>query len=295
VRSAAAQALGAVPKDNPAKSNAVIEALIGRLGDIDSDVRSAAAQALGAVPKDNPAKSNAVIEALIGRLGDTDSDVRSAAAQALSQMPSPIGAVHIAGLLGLAADRPLESATMEADFDILTGGKKLSLLLPVLRRAQPEAGHYNQPDDTLALFAEIWPGAVSHQELRQQIAWHSKNIVEGLCVGGGSLPGSAVAPLPRRVNALFAPVETFSIGRCYSQKEREQIAVLSALFAKAHLPEQHDLDRMLRDDIARDRLVSTVWWAVAIVATHTGLWVALLWLYPRYTWVQAVFFWNPAG
>jgi HEAT repeat protein len=59
VRETAAEALGVLAKDNKAKSNVAIDALIPRLNDV--AVSSTAAEVLGVLAKGNREKSNAVI------------------------------------------------------------------------------------------------------------------------------------------------------------------------------------------------------------------------------------------
>jgi hypothetical protein len=190
VRGDAAQALGLLAKDNRDKVNAAIDPLIVRLGDGFPVVRRGAAQALGLLAKDNNDKVSAAIDALIARLGDGDSDVRSAAAQGLTGMPEPVSAPDIVALLGLAADRPLEAARMEAAFHILSGGdNKLWLFQPLLQRTQREAAHYRNPEATLALFVVVWPATVPFTELRQQVAWPCQDNRMARAGGASRLTG----------------------------------------------------------------------------------------------------------
>ncbi|MDY3555543.1 hypothetical protein R5W24_004686, partial [Gemmata sp. JC717] len=44
---------------------------------------------------------------------------------------------------------------------------------------------------------------------------------------------------------------------------------------------------------ARQRWIDRFWIASGLWAGHIAFWGALIFLYPRYRWVQAVFFWNP--
>ena len=293
-RSAAAQALAVLAKDDKDKAREAITALIASLrdrsGDPSGDVRSAAAQALAVLAKDDKDKAREAITALIASLGDPRGD--SFAIPALIQiMPDPLGATHIAELIGPAMDWPQEAGRIEAEFHVLTGGDDTSaLLLPVLRRAQRETAKYNSPDKTLGQFLVIWPFTTPYRELRRQIAWHTKNITEDLCIQHAKKSTIFGNELPKLIAILF---NTLANTTCFTSEERNNISKLSRLFQDAMLPEGHDLDRLLKEDDARDVFTRIIGWGLAGVAAHFGLWVALLCLYPRYVWVQAVFFWNP--
>ena len=294
VRYAAVQALGAVARDNKERNGEVVNKLLALLNDGAADVRVAATQSLDSVMKINKEQRDVAAAALLARLGDGDVRVRTAAVRALIQMPTPLSAVGTVPLLGLAADRPLEAARMEATFHILSGGNdQPALLLPVLRRLQREAARYSEPEATLALFVTIWPVASQYAELRRQIAWHAKNLAERMCAGRGAVSKASLPPLPAGVAELWTLAGTFLFRACFSADARKEIDTLSGLFVEASLPEGGDLKRVLKDDEARDRFTSALWWIIGIMAAHGGLWVVLLWLYPRQTWVQAVFFWNP--
>jgi hypothetical protein len=169
------------------------------------------------------------------------------------------------------------------------------LLLPVLRRDQRETVKYNAPDATLALFLKIWPTIASYRELRRQIAWHTKNIAEIFCLGHGDSSAQGGALLPNWSVDLWRFIGRFSFTRCFPPEIREHITVLSSLFQlpDANLPEGQDLDRLLKDDDTRDLFARLMTWGLCGLVGHLGLWTALLWLYPHYSWVQAVFFWNP--
>jgi hypothetical protein len=302
-RSAAARALATLAKDNNDKRSEVITALITSLrdpsGDRYGEARSAAAEALATLAKDSKENLSEAITALIAGLrepsGDRYDNVHSAVLKALIQMPNPVGATGIAELVGPAMDRPLEAAKTEAEFHILTGGdERLALLLPVLRRAQRETVKYDAPDETLLQLLLIWPATASYQELRRQIAWHSKNIAENLCVSpvGGST--EARAPLERWVLDLWAVMDRFTVSPCLPPEVRKTITELSGLFNKGNFPEGHDLDRLLEEDNSRALLARFTGWGIGAAAGHFALWTILLFLYPRYRWVQAVFFWNPS-
>jgi hypothetical protein len=297
VRRAAVDALGALAKDNKEKTNAVIDALIARLRDYNGAVRRAAVDALGVLAMDNKEKTNATIDALITSMNDgvQVQFVRSAAAVVLTRMPNPLDLPHITAMLGSAAERPLAAeARMEAAFHVLSGGdRKLSHLLPLLQRSRRERTRYPDPEVTLALFVTVWPMTVPYAELRRQIAWHAKNITERACLGAVGLPSQSAGWSLAWVASLWDAVHVFSFSPCLSPVLRQNIEALRRLFQEAKLVESRDLDRLLREEEGRDRFVIAAWWSTKIIGAHGILWVALLWLYPRYTWVQAVFFWNP--
>jgi hypothetical protein len=139
-----------------------------------------------------------------------------------------------------------------------------------------------------SLLLAIWPTTASYQELRRQMAWHAKNIAEEACAS----PTRAGASLSHWAAELWAVTDRLLFTRCLSLEKREHIAALSRLLQDAKLPEGDDLDGLLKDDNNRDLIARVTGWGVGGLAAHFGLWVTLLWLYPRYSWVQAVFFWN---
>src|SRR5579859_4246715 len=306
VRAAAAQALGMLAGDNKAKGTEAITTLIASLGNTSSvsysTVRAAAAQALGVLAKGNNDKRAEAVTALIASLSDTRADfshdiVHRAAAKALTQMPNPLGVNQIAEFLGRAADRaPREDVSTEAEFHLLTGGDgTLALLLPVLRRAQRWTAAYDAPGKTLDLFLTIWPATKPYRELRQQIAWHTKRLADGICAGGGAAHDKGSNLRPDWLADLWTVADRVSVARCFPGKTREEIAALSGLFQlpDAEFSEGQELDKLLRDDDSRDLIAQVVRWSFGVLAAHLGVWVALLWLYPHHSWVQAVFFWNP--
>ena len=295
VHQAAAEALLVLVKNNRGKSNDVIDALIERLGgdNADWDLRRTAVRALGVLAKDNEAKRNAVIAALIQRLGDGDLHVQRAAEGALAAMPEPLGEPDILVLLDLATYLPPNSEPMmEASFHILSGGDHgFWPLQPVLLKVQPDK--YKDPEATLERLITVWPKTKQGSELRQQIARIATRIAHRPCAADTASSAEAATWLPVLSPILRDVVNKIVANPCLSPRMRDGIKTLSQYFGEEKLDQANDLDLVSQNANNQERLASVAAWSAKIIAVHGGLWFALLLLYPRYLWVQAVFFWNP--
>ena len=253
VRGAAAQALGALGEH--AKEQAPL--LGERLDDPDPEVRGAAAQALGALGEH--AKEQAPL--LVERLDDPDPEVRRAAAQALGAL-GPFGitmtpsiVVHLYRTRARAGELRFLAHLTGA------GEKDVEDLLRWL--AYPRGGaqlieareNHKWARRSLALFDAVWPHTEPHPEVREDVA---KSVAR--------LAGH-VTWQPRDLELLEANADNLrAINSTHAAEVENQI---------------------LKVETER-----VGFWTIVTIAAHAGFWIALIFAYPYYRPVQAIFFWN---
>ena len=254
VRKAAAQALGAM---GPAAADQA-----PRLGKLlahqDKDVRKAAAQALGAM---GPAAADQVPR-LGELLADQEWDVRGAAAHALEAM-GPFAIDRIPSIA--SAIYRSRAVTGEVRFlaHFLGGGvESVETLLTWIGAPHPQhsslkaaSNDHQRARQALATFRDAWPGTENYPDVRRDLERQIARLIDQISWDYRDLP-------------LLIRHET-------------NLALIGSTNAAA-----------IRQKIWLTRGFGWVLSVLGIVAFHAVFWLALIFVYPRSSHVQAMFFWN---
>ena len=253
VRSEAARALGAMG----AAAKDQVPLLAERLGDELGHVRSAAAEALGAIGV--AAMNQAPLLAKV--LFDENDEVRVAAARVLSAM-GPFNPDFIPAILTHSHQNLSRTSEVRFMAHFLTGGDyRAEILLewlsaPIevpLSRAEKNDEYARA---VLKRFAELWPHTTDHSLVRMELANKLERLVSHVRWSDSDVPQLI--------------------------EHRDNLAAIGSGYAAA-------IDKK----IAAIQRLNWTRWALGIAALHGAFWVALIFAYPRYRAVQAIFFWNP--
>jgi len=286
VRRAAVQALKAMG----AAAKEVAPLLAGRLGDEDRNVRRAAAQALKAMGA--AAKDQAPL--LAGRLGDEDRNVRIAAVQALGAMgaaakdQAPLLAEWFGNESSGSGSREVQILARLGPFDVgsipailtpgyrnssrraemrflahfLTGGRERAEVVLAWLGAQngdPVPAAKENRDyarQVLELFEELWPSTEGFEGVRKNLAEAIEILVRNVTWGVGDIPRL--------------------------ENHRDNINPISSAYALS-----------IEQAILATRGLDWARWALRAAALHGAFWITLIFAYPKFRPVQAIFFWNP--
>ncbi|WP_445635892.1 HEAT repeat-containing PBS lyase [Nostoc sp. DSM 114161] len=279
VRNAAAQALGQMEAKEQAPQVAKL------LTDSDPNVRNAAAQALGQMEAKEQAPQVAKL------LTDSDSNVRNAAAQALGQMEAKEQAPQVAKLL-TDSDPNLRNAAAEALIKL--GQQDLPVIVLVLDavhsypseigqlrflahflsagkpevetlmqwvgnpKTRPETLNHAQGVETMQVFKKAWEPSKDLDRFREDLAEQISIVAENKKV---PWKWQDIGLLQFHYNNLktFYPPKAYAVQSQINNLEGWQ------WFFKA-----------------RNTII-----------IHIAFWLALIFAYPKFPQVQAIFFWNP--
>ena len=252
VRVAAAEALGALGEH--AKDQAP---LLGQVvSDGDSELREAAVRALGALGVH--AKDQSLL--LVDRLSDDDGDVRYAAVEALVGL-APMDIVVAPAII----THHYGSWDRTAEVRFLThlvggGGEQVEVFLRWLPGLRGEPLRAAKVDHQWALtslrvFDSVWPHTESYREVRQEVERLAAELVSEVNWNVEDLG------LLEAIEARFS-----AIGSTQAAAVKEKIL----------------------------KIKSKTWglFGLSAILAHMAFWAALIFAYPRYVPVQAIFFWN---
>ncbi len=277
VRSAAAEALGQMQAKEQAPK------LVQLLKDSDSNVRSAAAYALGQMQAKEQAPK------LVQLLKDSDSNVRSAAAYALGQMQAKEQAPKLVDLLK-DSDSDVRNAAAEALPKL--GQQGLPVIVQVLDAVQEYPSEIGQ----LRFLAHFIGGGDQNVETLMQWVGKPKTRPEKLTLDQG-----------RKIMQLFADTWKFSESTPeFRQELAEQIAAVARKVSwkpqDITLLQNHYKNLQAGKFTQADAVESVIrnlegwkWFFSArnTILAHLAFWLALIFAYPKFPQVQAIFFWNP--
>ena len=267
VRWTAVRALGALGAKEQADKIAEL------LTDDDADVRLVAAEALGALGATEQA------DKIAEWLKDDDEDVRQAAAEALRGL-GPFGVNAVMVLDGVHDDPPLAPTPQVRYLAYVLGGESsdVRLLLRWIGRPEPDAlprdFSRNQALQYLSVFDKGWPSVENYDELRREL-------------------GTAIASVTRDGFSKFnaADVQLFT--------ESQNLNVVTQLAERLEeFDNTKDSAAAVRQIVAGIAPYYVLWQRVLfgrnILAGQAAVWLVLLiFLYPKYRPIQAIFFWNP--
>jgi HEAT repeat protein len=235
-----------------------VPALVSLLKDTVSNVRRGAADAL----VDLVAKDQA--SALVPLLDDPDSEVRKRVANALRDL-GPVGSFDVFVLIEETYNSKYATPSLRWEACFYSGGRKdVKSILMWLGRPADEPRLPSDREEALqvlSIFENAWPYTLQTPLLRQDL---SKRIAEVIASPKNWTPDD-ISDLTRHRDNLN------SVDSNYGPAVDKVIS---------HL-QQH------RQRVEWSKRV--VW----VVSAHIAFWAALVFLYPRYRWVQAIFFWNP--
>ncbi len=279
------------PKPQDCQINGIVAALV----DPHAGVRLQAARKLEEYQLDGPksliTNYKDLVDKLAPQLKHSDSDVRSAAALALGQMQAKEQAPKLVELLK-DSDVNVRSAAAEALPKL--GQQGLSVVVHVLDAVQ-------QNSDEMAQFrflAHFIGGGDQDVETLMQWVGKPKTRPEKLTLDQG-----------KKIMEVFDRTWKFSESTPGLRKElAEQIAVVAN---KVSWKPQHfglldthyknlnaDKDNSTQAASVQSVINNLEFWkwffkARNTILIHAAFWLALIFAYPKFPQVQAIFFWNP--
>ncbi|MDF2389227.1 HEAT repeat domain-containing protein, partial [Nostoc ellipsosporum NOK] len=279
VSRAAASALGQM------EAKEVVPQVAKLLTDSKPDVRSAAAQALGQI------KAKEVVPQVAKLLTDSKPDVRSAAAEALGQMQAKEQAPQVAKLL-TDSDSGVRSAAAQA---LIKLGKQD---LPVIVQVLEAVHHYRSEIGQIRFLAHFLGGG--EQKVETLMQW----------VGD---PETRPQELNRDQGVEAMQVFQEAWKHCDSLPKlrtelAQQISEVAAnkkitwKFHNINLLNQHLSNLRNINSTHAQALQSVInnveYWqwffnARITIISHITFWLALIFAYPKFPQIQAIFFWNP--
>jgi hypothetical protein len=254
VRAAAASALGAMGEGAKEQAPRVAELL----KDSDQRVQFVAARALGAMGEGAKEQAPRVAELL----KDPDSDVQNAAAKALESMAPLHSAAVVTSFAKILEDRGARARWMVHAHIVGRGDELIERVLRWVGRTsdeKPTSLTIEEARATLNAFLEFWPHAARYRILEDALA---ENI-------------ALVADLNR---GDWAGLEDLRLLAKHVDNLR-----------KAH-PVQAGAVQGVITAHTYWRWLSRARWAVI---AHLSLWLLLIFAYPYFPKVQAIFFWHP--
>ncbi|MEH1844061.1 MAG: HEAT repeat domain-containing protein [Nostoc sp.] len=279
VRNAAAQALGQMQ----AKEQAPQVALL--LKDSDIFVRNAAAQAL----KQMQAKEVVPQVALL--LKDSDLRVRNAAAQALGQMQAKEQAPQVALLLK-DSDFSVRNAAVEA---LMKLGQQD---LPVVVQILDSVHYYPSEIGQIRFVAHFLAGGKPELETLMQWVGKPKTTPKELNHDQG-------VEVMRVFEKAWKDCESLPELRTELAQQISEVAANKKIIWKVKdigLLQTHKNNLKKINSTQAEALQSVInhveYWqwffkARIIILIHAAFWLALIFAYPKFPQIQAIFFWNP--
>ena len=273
VRSDAVQALGAMG----AAATTVAPTVAALLKDGDADMRAGAVQALGAMG----AAGAPFAPAIAMLLKDGDWDVRIRASYALGTLAQRIGPISTPALLATCLEGTLFSRDQAAQLRLtchLLGALTDDEEVLMKWVNNWETGGFGNPGTltresaikVLKALQSLWPDIDARDS-------HTKTVLNPI------LRRQVAAGVESIVNAQAAQ---------FSLKDVPLIDDWILNLKRAHFGGEAASLRDVRDRIED---VSKAKKGAIVIAGHIGLWILLLWAYPRWRPVQSFFFWNRWG
>jgi HEAT repeat protein len=257
--------------------------LVPLLKDSDPSVRSAAADALEQM------QAKAQVPKLVPLLKDSDSSVRSAAVQALGQMQAKAQAPKLVDLL-----KDSDSSVRYAAADALPklGQQGLPAIVQVLDAVQEYPSEIGQ----LRFLAHFIGGGDQNVETLMQWVGKPKSTPEKPTLEQG-----------RKIMQLFA--NTWELSKSTPGLRQELAEQIAAVARKVPwkpqditLLQNHYKNLQAGKFTQADAVESVIrnlegwkWFFSArnTILAHLAFWLALIFAYPKFPQVQAIFFWNP--
>ena len=233
---------------------------------------------------------------IIEFLKDEDSNVRSVAAEALEKgAPFDQGsAIQLLLLNPIHEDLRRRSELRFLCHFISGGNETVRIWLRYVGKpAEPkEALDRTTYENYLRVLLEAWEASkgwsASLKDIREELA-KAMAALAGRVTGE---EGEDEPNLPTSLKFLFALRKEFELLRigtllkdthsALSQADEEEIRILATHVDK----EISELNSRLLIAKYSERVF-------AVVVIHGCFWIALIFFYPRWSWVQAIFFWNP--
>ncbi|MBN3926869.1 HEAT repeat domain-containing protein, partial [Nostoc sp. NMS4] len=279
VRSAAVQALGEMQVKEQ------VPQLVLLLKDSDSNVRSAAVQALGEM------QVKEQVPQLVLLLKDSDSNVRSAAVQALGKMQAKEQVPKLVLLLK-DSDFNVRKATAQALMKL--GQQDLPVILQVLDSVHSYPSEINQ----IRFLAHFLGGGEPQVETLMQWVGKPKMPPQKLTYNQG-------------VETMKVFEKAWKDCDSLPDLQRELAEQISKVAAKKNVPWKLQDIGLLQSHYSNlkkvnstnanavqsaiDNLEGWQWFSKAqnTIIIHIAFWLALIFAYPKFPQIQAIFFWNP--
>jgi len=239
-----------------------IKGIVAALADPYAGVRLEAARKLGEYQLDDPKsliKDNKdLVDKLAQQLEDKDPVARSAAAEALPKLGKQ-GLPIVVYVLDAVQQNSYEMAQFRFLAHFIGGGEQdVETLMQWVGKPKstPENLTLDQGRKIMQLFADTWKLSESTPELRQELAEQIAAVAK------------KVSWKPQDIPLLQTHYENLKKGR-YNQADTVQSAIT---------------------DVTRGQWFAKTWKTILI---HAVIWLALIFAYPKFPQVQAIFFWNP--
>ncbi|AHJ27679.1 HEAT repeat domain-containing protein [Nodularia spumigena] len=279
VRNAAAQALGQM------QAKEVVPQVALLLKDSDWNVRNAAAQALGQM------QAKEVVPQVALLLKDSDWNVRNAAAQALGQMQAKEQAPQVALLL---KDSDSDVRSVAAQALIKIGQQDLPVVVPVL-----DSVHYYPSEiGQIRFLAHFLGGGKAQVETLMQWVGKPKMPPNKLNHNEGVEAMTVFQTawkhrdsLPELQRELERQISEVAANKTIIWKA-QNIKLLQNHYSnlkKVNSTHANTLQSVINNVEYRQWFFNT---RITII-THAAFWLALIFAYPKFPQVQAIFFWNP--